>query len=185
MPRLCIPESIKTHFPILPRNSRKLSVIPAHAGTQRKQSTPIPLKHPSPTTIGAKRSGASYPILQSSPFRFSPPSFPRTREPREKQIHRLPSPSQSEGDAERSEGDAERSERRGCPGQTGCRVAPVYGGNVQRTKGACPKHPCDILPIRIAPTMIPLIANHADQLAEICRRHHVKRLEVFGSAANA
>ena len=31
--------------------------------------------------------------------------------------------------------------------------------------------------------MIPLIANHADQLAEICRRHHVKRLEVFGSAA--
>ena len=64
----------------------------------------------------------------------------------------LPSPS-------RSEGDAERSERRGCPGQTGCRVAPVYGGNVRRTKGACPKHPCDILPIRIAPTMIPLIAK--------------------------
>ncbi len=31
--------------------------------------------------------------------------------------------------------------------------------------------------------MIPLITNHADQLAEICRRHHVKRLEVFGSAA--
>ena len=32
-------------------------------------------------------------------------------------------------------------------------------------------------------TMIPLITNHTDQLAEICRRHHVKRLEVFGSAA--
>ena len=31
--------------------------------------------------------------------------------------------------------------------------------------------------------MIPLIANHSDELAEICRRHHVKRLEVFGSAA--
>ncbi len=31
--------------------------------------------------------------------------------------------------------------------------------------------------------MIPLITNHSDQLAEICRRHHVKRLEVFGSAA--
>ena len=31
--------------------------------------------------------------------------------------------------------------------------------------------------------MIPLISQHADQLAEICRRHHVKRLEVFGSAA--
>ena len=31
--------------------------------------------------------------------------------------------------------------------------------------------------------MIPLIANHADELAEICRRHHVKRLEVFGSVA--
>ena len=33
-------------------------------------------------------------------------------------------------------------------------------------------------------TMIPLIANHTDELAEICRRHHVKRLEVFGSAAS-
>ena len=31
--------------------------------------------------------------------------------------------------------------------------------------------------------MIPLITNHSDQLAEICRRHHVKRLDVFGSAA--
>ena len=31
--------------------------------------------------------------------------------------------------------------------------------------------------------MIPLIANHTDELAEICRQHHVKRLEVFGSAA--
>ncbi len=31
--------------------------------------------------------------------------------------------------------------------------------------------------------MIPLISQHADQLAEICRRHHVKRLEVFGSTA--
>ncbi|MXX93234.1 MAG: hypothetical protein F4Y63_07280 [Chloroflexi bacterium] len=31
--------------------------------------------------------------------------------------------------------------------------------------------------------MIPLIQNHTDDIAEICRRHHVKRLEVFGSAA--
>ena len=31
--------------------------------------------------------------------------------------------------------------------------------------------------------MIPLITNHTDELAEICRRHHVKRLELFGSAA--
>ena len=31
--------------------------------------------------------------------------------------------------------------------------------------------------------MIPLITNHTDELAEICRHHHVKRLEVFGSAA--
>ena len=31
--------------------------------------------------------------------------------------------------------------------------------------------------------MIPLIAQHTDDIAEICRRHHVKRLEVFGSAA--
>ena len=31
--------------------------------------------------------------------------------------------------------------------------------------------------------MIPLITQHSDDIAEICRRHHVKRLEVFGSAA--
>ncbi len=31
--------------------------------------------------------------------------------------------------------------------------------------------------------MIQLIEDHSDKLAEICRRHHVKRLEVFGSAA--
>ena len=31
--------------------------------------------------------------------------------------------------------------------------------------------------------MIPLIAEHTEQIAEICRRHHVKRLDVFGSAA--
>ena len=33
------------------------------------------------------------------------------------------------------------------------------------------------------PTMIPLIAEHTEQIAEICRQHHVKRLDVFGSAA--
>ena len=32
--------------------------------------------------------------------------------------------------------------------------------------------------------MIPLIENHSDELAELCRRHHVKRLELFGSAAS-
>ena len=32
--------------------------------------------------------------------------------------------------------------------------------------------------------MIPLITQHTDDIAEICRRHHVKRLEVFGSAAS-
>ena len=31
--------------------------------------------------------------------------------------------------------------------------------------------------------MIPLITQHSDELTELCRRHHVKRLEVFGSAA--
>ena len=31
--------------------------------------------------------------------------------------------------------------------------------------------------------MIPLIQDHTDDIAEICRRHHVKRLEIFGSAA--
>ena len=31
--------------------------------------------------------------------------------------------------------------------------------------------------------MIPLITQHSDDVAEICRRHHVKRLELFGSAA--
>ena len=31
--------------------------------------------------------------------------------------------------------------------------------------------------------MIPLITDNSDELAELCRRHHVKRLELFGSAA--
>ncbi len=31
--------------------------------------------------------------------------------------------------------------------------------------------------------MIPLISQHSDELAELCRRHHVKRLDLFGSAA--
>ncbi len=31
--------------------------------------------------------------------------------------------------------------------------------------------------------MIPLVAERISEVAEICRRHHVKRLEVFGSAA--
>ena len=29
-----------------------------------------------------------------------------------------------------------------------------------------------------------MISQHAQQLAEICRRHHVKRLERFGSAVS-
>ena len=31
--------------------------------------------------------------------------------------------------------------------------------------------------------MIPLVSQHSDELAELCRRRHVKRLDVFGSAA--
>ena len=57
----------------------------------------------------------------------------------------------------KARGTRERSDSRGCPGRT---------GNLSPT-----------------PTMIPLISQHSDELAELCRRHHVKRLEVFGSAA--
>ena len=32
--------------------------------------------------------------------------------------------------------------------------------------------------------MIELIANHAAELVTLCRTHHVRTLEVFGSAAN-
>ena len=31
--------------------------------------------------------------------------------------------------------------------------------------------------------MSPLIEQHREELAELCRRYHVKRLELFGSAA--
>ena len=31
--------------------------------------------------------------------------------------------------------------------------------------------------------MIPAIAQHQDELATLCRRYHVQRLELFGSAA--
>jgi predicted nucleotidyltransferase len=33
--------------------------------------------------------------------------------------------------------------------------------------------------------MIAAIASHRDELAELCRRFHVRRLDVFGSAARA
>ena len=58
----------------------------------------------------------------------------------------------------KARGTRERSDSRGCPGRT---------GNLSPT-----------------PTMIPLISQHADELAELSRRHHVKRLDVFGSAAS-
>lgn len=32
--------------------------------------------------------------------------------------------------------------------------------------------------------IIPLIAEHADEIAELCRRYQVRKLDVFGSAAN-
>ena len=32
--------------------------------------------------------------------------------------------------------------------------------------------------------MIDLIERHRDELADLCRRHHVRTLEVFGSAAD-
>ncbi len=31
--------------------------------------------------------------------------------------------------------------------------------------------------------MLPLIEAHRTEVAELCRRYHVERLEVFGSAA--
>jgi predicted nucleotidyltransferase len=31
--------------------------------------------------------------------------------------------------------------------------------------------------------MLPLIEAHRDEIAELCRRFHIRRLEVFGSAA--
>jgi predicted nucleotidyltransferase len=33
--------------------------------------------------------------------------------------------------------------------------------------------------------MLPLIESKRAEIAELCRRHHVRRLEVFGSAARA
>ena len=62
------------------------------------------------------------------------------------------------------------------PGAAKGQVSPAIGGNVRRTKGA---HPYAILN-----PMLPLIQDHTNDIAEICRRHHVKRLELFGSAAS-
>lgn len=31
--------------------------------------------------------------------------------------------------------------------------------------------------------MLPAVATQLDEIASICRRHHIRRLEVFGSAA--
>ncbi len=73
-----------------------------------------------------------------------------------------------------------RGRLRGRPGEgdrggQGAGFPPLSGGNVRRTKGATP--------YAILNPMIPLIQDHTDDIAEICRRHHVKRLELFGSAA--
>ena len=50
-------------------------------------------------------------------------------------------------------------------------------------RGRVPLPPTQPLNPTHTHTMIPLIAQHSDELTELCRRHHVKRLEVFGSAA--
>ena len=87
-------------------------------------------------------------------------------------------------------------------GRPRCRVAPTRGGNVRRTKGArtnqtptppptnpSQRHPCCFhhhtlrYPTIQEPRHDPLISQHTKELAELCRRHHVKRLEIFGSAA--
>ena len=67
-------------------------------------------------------------------------------------------------------------------------IGVAMGPGFPRSRGKCPKDkggsPYAILePITHTHTMIPLITDNTDELAEICRRHHVKRLEVFGSAA--
>ena len=74
---------------------------------------------------------------------------PRTPIARRRDPSGRPSLSRSEanaGDArggwvEPVEPSRHSRERRACPRQTGRRVAPVYGGNVRRTKGASPQHP--------------------------------------------
>ena len=69
------------------------------------------------------------------------------------------------------------------------------GGPYQLNPNASPNESLPTIPVLLPPShpaisfksrhhiMIPLISQHADELAELCRRHHVKRLEVFGSAA--
>ena len=74
------------------------------------------------------------------------------------------------------------------PAQAGIQRGRVAG--FLRSAGNCPKDkggtPHDILKINNKPhAMIPLITQHSDDIAEICRRHHVKRLDLFGSATAA
>ncbi len=55
---------------------------------------------------------------------------------------------------------------------------------LQETTAVLEEEPVD-QPIRVKPQsrkINPLVVQHSDELAEICRRHHVKRLDVFGSA---
>ncbi len=50
--------------------------------------------------------------------------------------------------------------------------------------GAVGRRRCPIHPYAILNPMVLLITQHTEDIAEICRRHHVKRLEIFGSAAS-
>ena len=75
----------------------------------------------------------------------------------------------------------EQAKRRsqGMPGEEGWPGCPARGAMPKVVGRESPPK----LSFTPSHTMIPLITNHTDELAEICRRHHVKRLEVFGSAA--
>ena len=63
------------------------------------------------------------------------------------------------------------------------RLPPLVGEMSEGQRGRVPLPPTQPLNPTHTHTTIPLIAQHSDELTELCRRYHVKRLDVFGSAA--
>ena len=161
------------------------TVIPAHAGTQRKTNRAVypPLRAAKGTRSEANAGDARGGIIPSPPpvpsFRRKP-TLQRTKRPSRGAVRRrcplslanLPSPFQ--GEIKRGfQGEGDR----------GGRVAPFTGEMSEGQRGQAQNTPAISYESGQPHTMIPLITQHSDDVAEICRRHHVKRLEVFGSAA--
>ena len=138
-------------FPRNPRHSRKPHVIPADAGTKRKQSTPL--------TPFAKQRGTRAQRAGGQGEARTPPSFPRTPPSHSRaRPFVIPASPVIPADAgtqknkarlfSRSEGARERSDSRGCPVPT--RRGQPSSDEAHESKPPPPPYP-GVSPIQTSP----------------------------------